>query len=180
MAGVVIFTDGACKGNNQRTLPRQAGYCILVMQDGVFTSYSGKLPDDEKITNNRAELYALCAAGEYIAEHVNLAVSPVTIYSDSDYSIKCIYEWYPSWVKNKKEDDKLNIDLISIAHKLLFKPNIIIQHVRAHQTVQQGMTVFEKFIINGNNYVDAVATNAAYYTDNEKIKINIEREIILP
>ena len=46
-------------------------------------------------TNQRAELTAVLRALEITPRHRD-----VTIYTDSQYSIKCVTDWYKNWVKN--------------------------------------------------------------------------------
>ena len=56
----------------------------------------------------------------------------IYIYTDSDYSMKCITVWYPEWIKNNNYHNKKNIDLI---HKIVHFYRILdvdFIHIRAH------------------------------------------------
>lgn len=77
---VTIFTDGSCLNNGQPDA--SAGWAVIIKGD-IETNLSGKLPG-EKQTNNRAELYALLKALEWVQEHPEVKAS---IYSDSKIAI---------------------------------------------------------------------------------------------
>ena len=67
----------------------------------------------EKPTNNKAELTAILRALELCSK--NKIYEQIIIYTDSDYSIKCITVWYPQWVEQKKLKNRKNIDIL---HKI--------------------------------------------------------------
>jgi ribonuclease HI len=83
---VIIYTDGACRGN-----PGVGGW-------GVILSYKGKVKElcggDKDTTNNRMELMAAIQALEALTKPC-----AVQLYSDSSYVLKGITEWMPNWKK---------------------------------------------------------------------------------
>lgn len=80
MKDVEIYTDGSCLNNGQ---PDAIGGWAVVIKGEVETTLSGKLPGDKQ-TNNRAELYALLQALEWVQNHAGIKAS---IYSDSRVAI---------------------------------------------------------------------------------------------
>jgi ribonuclease HI len=84
MTPVVIYTDGACKGN-----PGPGGWGVL-MQSGTTVKelYGG----EASTTNNRMELTAVIQALEALKRPC-----AVTLYLDSQYVLKGITEWLPGW-----------------------------------------------------------------------------------
>jgi ribonuclease HI len=113
----------------------------------------------EPITNNRAELYAILKAiilsnkvNEERKESKLKKIKKITIYSDSEYSVKSLTIWYKNWIKSGKEYlNKDIIDLIlEVINKVDFKVNI--KHVRAHSGIE------------GNEKADALAKKGANKT----------------
>ncbi|MFZ2313766.1 MAG: ribonuclease HI [Methylobacter sp.] len=83
---VIIYTDGACKGN-----PGPGGW-------GVILSYKGKVKElyggDPDTTNNRMELMAAIQALETLTKPCS-----VRINTDSKYVLQGITEWMDNWKK---------------------------------------------------------------------------------
>lgn len=84
MNQVVIYTDGACKGN-----PGPGGWGVL-LQSGPTTKelYGG----ETGTTNNRMEMMAVIQALAALKRPC-----AVTLYLDSQYVLKGITEWLPGW-----------------------------------------------------------------------------------
>ncbi|MFN3297303.1 ribonuclease HI [Caldimonas sp.] len=81
---VVIYTDGACKGN-----PGPGGWGAWL----VSGSHEKELFGGERsTTNNRMELTAVIEALASLKRSCD-----VTIYTDSEYVRKGITEWLPAW-----------------------------------------------------------------------------------
>jgi ribonuclease HI len=81
---VVIYTDGACKGN-----PGPGGWGAWL----VSGSHEKELFGGERsTTNNRMELTAVIEALASLKRGCD-----VTIYTDSEYVRKGITEWLPAW-----------------------------------------------------------------------------------
>jgi len=87
---VIIYTDGAAKGN-----PGKAGWgAVFVMGSKIFEIGGGA----EHATNNQMELTAPIEALKYIKKHkVDYSIG---IVSDSKYVILGITEWIFNWQKN--------------------------------------------------------------------------------
>lgn len=84
MNQVVIYTDGACKGN-----PGPGGWGVL-LQSGPTQKelYGGELGT----TNNRMELTAVIRALSALKRPC-----AVELHMDSQYVLKGITEWLPGW-----------------------------------------------------------------------------------
>jgi ribonuclease HI len=83
---VIIYTDGACKGN-----PGPGGW-------GVFMQYKGQEKElyggEMETTNNRMELMAAIMALEALKK-----TSTVALHTDSKYVLQGITEWMDNWKK---------------------------------------------------------------------------------
>ena len=81
---VVIYTDGACKGN-----PGPGGWgAMLTTGDNVKELFGGEMGT----TNNRMELSAVIEALSALKRPCH-----VTLYLDSEYVRKGITEWIQGW-----------------------------------------------------------------------------------
>ena len=84
MKTVIIYTDGACKGN-----PGPGGWGALLRWNG----HEKKLCGGETLTtNNRMELMAAIMALESLREPCE-----ATLYTDSTYVKQGLNEWLPNW-----------------------------------------------------------------------------------
>ncbi len=83
---VVIYTDGACKGN-----PGDGGWGAWLTADGHEKELFG---GEEDTTNNRMELTAVIRALEALKQSCD-----VTVYTDSVYVQKGMTEWISGWKK---------------------------------------------------------------------------------
>ena len=120
---VVIYTDGACKGN-----PGPGGWGALLVYKGVEKELWG---GDPSTTNNRMELMAAIAG--LIALTRPCSVKLVT---DSQYVMKGIQEWLPNWKKRgwktaAKEPVK-NADLWQKLDEEVNRHQVSWQWVRGH------------------------------------------------
>lgn len=83
---VIIYTDGACKGN-----PGPGGW-------GVVLKYKGKTKElyggERETTNNRMELIAAITALESLTRSCS-----VQLNTDSKYVLQGITEWMANWKK---------------------------------------------------------------------------------
>lgn len=84
MTPVVIYTDGACKGN-----PGPGGWGVLLKSGHTQKELHG---GEASTTNNRMELTAVIRALEALKRPCS-----VTLYMDSQYVLKGITEWLPGW-----------------------------------------------------------------------------------
>jgi len=149
-----IFTDGACHNNGKPNAV--AGYGVHF----PFEEYDDLAEPFTyaPITNQRAELYAIyhaltIALGDSEIEDVN-------IYSDSDYSIKCITQWAPKWHKAKwtRPGEPLkNLDIIKPLYRLYTynRDRVHFTHVRSHTGGTDDLSI-------GNDVADQCATKGAF------------------
>ncbi len=102
MKHIMIYTDGACRGN-----PGPGGWGVLMRYGQHEKILSGA---EDHTTNNRMELMAAIQALASMKEPCK-----IDLYTDSQYVQKGIAEWIVGWKKNnwKKADKKLvkNADL---------------------------------------------------------------------
>jgi ribonuclease HI len=121
---ILIFTDGAAKGN-----PGRGGFGVVisdnvkVLEKGGFKEYT---------TNNEMELKAVVEA---LKEVVGKKV-PVEIYTDSKYVVEGAKGWVFGWAKNgwitSTKTDVLNKDLWQELLPLLGKVEIVWHKVPGH------------------------------------------------
>jgi ribonuclease HI len=83
-APVVIYTDGACKGN-----PGPGGWGALLSSGGTTKEIFGGELDT---TNNRMEIMAVIEALSALKRPCQ-----VTLHLDSEYVLKGITEWIHGW-----------------------------------------------------------------------------------
>ena len=87
MTPVVVYTDGACKGN-----PGPGGWGALLLFDGREKEIFGGEP---QTTNNRMELTAVIRALEALKRDCT-----VDLYLDSQYVKQGIESWIHKWKRN--------------------------------------------------------------------------------
>ncbi|MDB5224854.1 MAG: ribonuclease [Candidatus Adlerbacteria bacterium] len=88
--GIIIFTDGASKGN-----PGRGGWGAIVATPTHVRELGGR---QDAATNNQMELMAAVEALTYAATvQENF---PVTVYADSSYVINGITKWVKGWKRN--------------------------------------------------------------------------------
>ncbi|EKD71944.1 MAG: RNase H [uncultured bacterium] len=139
MKHVLIFTDGACRGN-----PGPGGWGALLRYGKTEKILSGAEIDT---TNNRMELMAAIQA------LAGLRVKcKVDLYTDSKYVQKGITEWLANWKKRgwKKADRQLvkNADLWQALDELAIKHHVSWHWIKGHSGHIE------------NDLVDAVANRA--------------------
>ncbi len=84
MNRIVIYTDGACKGN-----PGPGGWGVLLQSGATEKELWG---GEAVTTNNRMELTAVIEALKALKRPCD-----VLLYLDSEYVRKGITEWLPGW-----------------------------------------------------------------------------------
>lgn len=104
MGTIVIFSDGASKGN-----PGPGGWGALIVAGERVTELGGR---EEHTTNNRMELRA---AIEGLRASNMEPAGQRTVYTDSSYVINGITKWVHGWKKNgwktKEKKPVINQDL---------------------------------------------------------------------
>ena len=136
---IVIYTDGACRGN-----PGPGGWGALLRYDEHEKTLSGYV---EQTTNNRMELTAAIRALQALKESQN-----VHVFTDSTYVKQGITVWIVDWKKrnwkttNRKEvknaDLWKELDLLCLNHSVRWS------WVRGHSGDE------------GNEVADMLATSA--------------------
>lgn len=103
LSHVVIYTDGACKGN-----PGLGGWGVLLRAaDGTEKELFG---GEKETTNNRMEMMAVIQALASLKRPCQ-----VTLHMDSQYVLKGITEWIKGWKakgwKTSTKQPVKNVDL---------------------------------------------------------------------
>ena len=120
---VIIYTDGACKGN-----PGPGGWGALLTRGAVEKELFG---GEALTTNNRMELTAVIEALTALKQP-----SHVAVYTDSQYVRQGIMTWIHNWKKNgwKTSDRKpvKNADLWQALDKLAASHKVAWHWVKGH------------------------------------------------
>jgi ribonuclease HI len=87
MKQVIIYTDGACRGN-----PGPGGWGVLIKIDNAEKEIFGGQPNT---TNNQMELTAAIEGLAALKETCN-----VELFTDSRYVMDGITQWIRNWKKN--------------------------------------------------------------------------------
>jgi len=98
---VMIYTDGACRGN-----PGPGGWGAILKYGRHEKSLSG---GEKATTNNRMELQAALEALRTLNE-----ACQVTLFTDSEYLKRGVTEWMPNWKRRnwrRKGGQLANVDL---------------------------------------------------------------------
>lgn len=158
---IVAYTDGSLIKKGKEIF---CGYGIY-FPNQEYKSVGRKFTH-EPITNNRAELYAILKTIIFTNKIDNRRflsnqprIKKLTIYSDSEYSVKTYNEWLPKWIQTKKE--YMNADIINETLDHIKNANFLIKfvHVRAHT----GQTDFHSV---ANDIVDKLAKKGAMKNKN--------------
>ncbi len=138
MDPVIIYTDGAARGN-----PGRGGYGVVMISGKLKKELSGGY---RLTTNNRMELMAVIAALEALKKNG----LEVIIYSDSSYVVKAVEEgWLKNWIKTNFKGGKKNKDLWLRYYELSQNQRIKFKWVKGHAANAY------------NNQCDLLATEAA-------------------
>lgn len=98
MDKIIIYTDGACSGNQNKE--NIGGYGAVLLYKG----HSKEIYDGEKnTTNNKMEMKACIEALKTLKRRD----IPVEVYTDSAYVCNCLNQkWYVKWRKNGWKNSK--------------------------------------------------------------------------
>jgi ribonuclease HI len=130
--GIRIYTDGSCILNGK---PNARGGWAVYFPGGQFKNMAEKYTNHP--TNQRCELTAIQKAIEATKEYI-IGGGKIEIYTDSEYSLKCLQEYCKKWSINGwiKADKKPieNRDIIEPLYSFysMYWRQISIKHVRAH------------------------------------------------
>jgi ribonuclease HI len=173
---VYVFTDGSCIENGFEGSVGGIGVYIPSIERRETQSLSDVLNhygiEDTTSSNNRAELMAVYKAVDIIDEIYGktrddkMKISFV-MYVDSVYTINCLTKWYVKWVENGwrtgKNQNVKNRDIIQpLLAKLRdnFDDNLSFVHINSHTKEPINGGWFERFIWNGNDIADKLATQS--------------------
>ena len=113
MKHVIIYTDGACRGN-----PGPGGWGALIKFDNAEKEIFGGQPNT---TNNQMELTAAIKGLAALKETCN-----VELFTDSRYVMDGITQWIQNWKKNNwRTSAKKDVKNKELWQKL---DNLITQH----------------------------------------------------
>jgi len=87
MKKVIIFTDGACKGN-----PGPGGFAAILKYGDIERIIAGANP---QTTNNQMELLAVIKALEALKK-----ACKIDLFTDSQYVKNGITKWIDKWMRN--------------------------------------------------------------------------------
>jgi ribonuclease HI len=120
---VVIYTDGACKGN-----PGPGGWGALLQLGDSVKEICGGEPNT---TNNRMEMMAVIEALSALKRPCD-----ITLYTDSKYVMQGITEWIHNWRRRgwRTADGKpvKNVDLWQRLDQAVAQHKINWQWVKGH------------------------------------------------
>lgn len=139
MKKVIIYTDGACRGN-----PGPGGWGVLLRYGKHEKKINGA---DTETTNNRMEIMAAIQALMALQQPCQ-----VELHTDSQYLQKGVSEWLPKWKKNgwKTANKKpvKNIDLWQMLELETERHKVSWRWVKGHSNHKE------------NDLVDALANQA--------------------
>lgn len=152
MKNIIVFTDGASRGN-----PGSGGWGSIIKYDDKVVELGG---GEKHTTNNRMELTAVIEALTYIS-HKNLHNrEKVNIFTDSSYVLKGSTLWLNGWKKNgwktKSKEEVLNLDLWKKMDKLVSQIPCVWKLLPGHTGIA------------GNERCDVIATS---FADNIKLTL---------
>jgi ribonuclease HI len=125
---VVLFTDGACRGN-----PGPGGWAYILRHpaSGVEKEQSGGAP---QTTNNQMELQAVIEGLDALKRR-----SAVEVVTDSVYVAKGAREWLPGWKANgwrRREKNRLvpvkNVELWQALDALMARHDVRFTTIAGH------------------------------------------------
>ncbi|KAF1844503.1 ribonuclease H-like protein [Cucurbitaria berberidis CBS 394.84] len=161
---IVVYTDGSSLGN---------GRVGAVGGVGVYFGPNDPRNVSEALrgnrqTNQRAELTAIARALDHIAID-----REARIVTDSNYSIKCLTEWFPKWVergwKNSSGKDVENRDLIEpiiarIRERDMSRAKTKFQWIKGHAN-DPGNVAADALAVRGSRYSTPDLRNAREFSE---------------
>lgn len=136
MTNYIIYTDGSCRANGN------GGLGIVWLKNGKkILEYSKGY---KKVTNNIMELKAIGIA----LKSIKKPIDSLTIISDSEYALGCIFN--DSW--NPKKNKELINSIKKELKRVKTLTTVEYKHIYGHQKHGGEDMVW-------NNYVDKLASN---------------------
>jgi ribonuclease HI len=158
---LLVYTDGSASSKTKKA-------AIGIAFSGSYEPYdhSEQLPNGS--TNQLAELYAIAKALEIIAQRVKQKhdITTIEIWTDSDYSVKCAYQWGDNWEKNgwtTGNGDEVKYQTYIEFIRMMLKSmgdNVKLRHIKelnlkSHQSEPSDM--YAKMVWKGNKRADVLA-----------------------
>ena len=156
----VCFTDGSSIKN-----PGKAGYAYII----IGLNRGEKLTTNSTIlakkgascgikTSNQMELLAILKTLQWLVAVNSNGRKKVTIYSDSEYSVKAITIWSKTWTRDNTWEAKKNVIEIKSILGLCKLLNVKFVHMYSHKDPS----------LSTNNYFnDLVDKDAHFYASNQ-------------
>ena len=170
---VEIYTDGSCRGKNQRGAANIGGHSRIVFRDEKNIDIY--CTSEENTTNNRQELRGLIEAMDYAVNHPK---ETFKIICDSSYCVNICNNWIHNWAasgwRNSKKQIIENLDLVQIIYKYVSGfPNFSISQTKGHAGElgnELADLAARNDIVNLMNLIDEYGLNIVKY-------INLSEEI---
>ena len=122
-----VFTDGGASPN-----PGPGGWGAVYVVDGEIVAEN--YGHDPATTNNRMELTGLIEGAALVPEG-----TAVTVYCDSNLSVRTINEWAAGWAARgwkRKTGPVENLDLVQHAYRIFSsRPELTLKWVKGHAGV---------------------------------------------
>ena len=162
-----VFTDGSQIRENRTHKSLSVSWAYVVKRRDnhsgtVVHRDSGELPKTE--TNQRAELLSIHNALRWCEQNLSDPHYDLNVYSDSDYSIKCLTLWVHAWRragwKNANRKPVKHRDIIEPCFELMERlkrtagHRVLLTHIRSH-------THNTDFFAIGNAEADQMASRVS-------------------
>ncbi|WP_424689536.1 MAG: ribonuclease H family protein [Halarcobacter ebronensis] len=131
MKDVVMFTDGSCLDNGRNGT---GGYCALLQTPNKKHQKIIK-GSELDTTNNRMEITAIIEGLKAIKKP-----SIVTVYSDSNITVRAINEWLEGWIR-KNFRKVANVDLWKEYLEVSAQHQVKAIWVKAHRGIYENELV---------------------------------------
>lgn len=130
MKKVKLYTDGGCRGNNNRNNIGAIGGILIHPATGAKKEYNEAF---KNTTNNKMELLAVIRGLEFLKEPCE-----VEVYSDSAYIVNAMNQhWIDSWKKQgwrRGKNELKNKEFWQRIDELREKHNLTFIKVKGHST----------------------------------------------
>jgi len=128
---VIMYTDGSCLNNGNNGT---GGYCALLQTPDKSKS---KIVKGSRLdtTNNRMEMTAIIEGLRVIKRP-----SKITIYSDSNITVRAINEWIEGW-QRKNFKKVANVDLWTEYLEVSSKHKVTAVWIKAHNGQPENVLV---------------------------------------
>jgi ribonuclease HI len=131
LSEVVMFTDGSCLDNGRNGT---GGYCALLQTPNKKHQKIIK-GSESNTTNNRMEMTAIIEGLKAIKKP-----SRVTVYSDSNITVRAINEWLEGWIR-KNFRKVANVDLWKEYLEVSAKHQVKAIWVKSHSGIYENELV---------------------------------------